>query len=218
MRAFLFFALFLAGASLLLAQVVHTRGPLAGVGETERSAVGGGVESARPVYTITDLRTYEVTGRTEDEILASLRANGPRSGDRSFFGLTETEMEFRYWKVPSETGCALERIRLDLHVVFTLPRWEPGRETPYALRRDWARFESALRRHEDQHRAIAERNARAVYHALRDLRAPSCEAIDERARQLAERIRADGEREQYAFDRRTRHGGTQGALWPPSSR
>lgn len=181
------------------------------------SEAPGGLTLSKPVYTVIDVETYDVAGTTEREVLESLRALGPTSHGRDFFGLTETEMSYRYWKVPTEEGCKLEQIRLDLHVVVTLPKWEPPRGTPYELKRDWGRFEAALRRHEDGHREIAEWSAREVYHAIRSLRTPTCDTIDDAAREVARRLRETGELRQASFDRQTNHGWSQGAVWPQSA-
>ncbi|MEM6325751.1 MAG: DUF922 domain-containing protein [Bacteroidota bacterium] len=181
------------------------------------SEAPGGTQLENPVITIIDVNTYEVTGRTAAEVLASLQARGPRSGERIFFGLTETEMAFRYWKTPADGECRLERIRIDLRVVVTIPEWRAPGEAPYRLKRDWSRFETALRRHEDQHREIAEVGAREVYRALHALRTPSCTTIDATAREVANRLREANEQRQAAFDRRTGHGRTQGAVWPQST-
>jgi predicted secreted Zn-dependent protease len=180
------------------------------------SAHGGG--SASPVYTIIDVSTYEVGGRTADEILASLVARGPKAQDGDFFGLTETQMAYRYWKKLGEHGCQLEQIRVDLHVAITLPQWTGHPAASPALRREWDTFERSLRRHEDGHREIAEWGAREVYHALRGLRTASCETIDAAAQVTAERLRNRSERRQRSYDRQTGHGRTQDAVWPLGAR
>ena len=217
MRALL--ALLALAAVLLTAVRLQLPGP---GGEPGSDTLGaseapGGITLSQPVYTIIDVETYEVEGTSEAEVLQSLRALGPSSHGRDFFGLTETEMSYRYWKAPSEEGCGLEQIRLDLHVVVTLPAWEPPRGAPYELKRDWSRFETALRRHEDGHREIAEWSAREVYHALRSLRTPTCDTIDAAAREVAQRLRETGELRQASFDRQTNHGWSQGAVWPQSA-
>ena len=212
MRVFLILVL-VGVAALLGAVALLASEPEAGGGTLAASMSLGG-ESAQPVYSIIDVTTYDVTGTTEEELFRSLHAHGPRSEGREFFGLMESEMAFRYWKTPSDTGCRLEQIRLDLHLVITLPRWDAPREAPYRLRRDWGRFETALRRHEDEHRKIAEHNAKEIYHALRSIRTPTCDTIDAEAHAVTERLRAEGDARQQRFDRRTGHGRTQGAVWP----
>lgn len=220
MRALL--VLLTLAAAVLTAATVHIIDPVGPDGQPILSAIAesespGGITLTQPVYTIIDIDSYDVTGTTEEEVLASMRALGPKSGDRDFFGLTSTEMSYRYWKTSTAEGCRLEQIRLDLHVVVTLPQWAAPRGAPYELKRDWSRFETALRRHEDGHREIAEWSAREVYHALHNLRTPTCDAIDAAAQGVADRLRETGELRQAAFDRQTHHGSSQGAVWPQSS-
>lgn len=210
MRIFLTLAL-VATAALLSTVAIRSSVTSPSEGSTSVVVSPGG-EAAQPVYSIIDVNTYDVEGTTEQEILRSLHERGPRSGE--FFGLMESEMAYRFWKTPSDTGCRLEQIRLDLHLVITLPRWVPPADAPYDLRRDWARFETALRRHEDDHRKIAERDARETYHALRSLRTPTCDTIEQEAQAITERLRIESDQRQQHFDRQTRHGRTQGAIWP----
>ncbi len=188
--------------------------------ETAANAFPGGASSAdeSPVFTIIDVNTYEVRGRNEREILASMRAGGPKTEGSDFFGLTETQLAYRYWKKQGEAECSLYQIRIDINVTITLPRWDAPSDTPYELRRDWRRFESALRRHEDGHREIAEWGAREVYDALANLRTPTCAGIDAAARTAAQRVREMGEERQHRFDQQNGHGRTQGAYWPQSAR
>ena len=186
-------------------------------GTVAGSAAAGG-EVLSPVYTIIDVNTYELVGASEEVLLAGMRALGPKSEGSEYFGLTETQLAYRYWKEEAEDGCHLEQIRIDLNVTITLPRWEASRVAPYELRRDWLRFDTALRRHEDGHRQISEQSAREVYHALRSLRTASCDGMDVAAQRTAERLRDVSEQRQANYDRQTGHGRTQGAVWPQSAR
>ena len=206
----------LLGASLWLARA-DTSDEVVGTVTPEASA-GGDSSAGSPVFTIIDVNTYSVRGRTEQEILTSMRARGPKSGGADFFGLTETQFAYRYWKNETERGCTLDQIRIDLNVTITLPEWIEPRDAPYELRRDWTRFESALRRHEDGHREIAEWGAREIYHVLANLRTTTCADMDVAARRAAQRLREVSEQRQRRFDDQNGHGRTQGAYWPQSAR
>ena len=181
-------------------------------------SVAAGGAARWPVYTIIDVNTYQLVGASEEVLLAGMRALGPKSEGSEYFGLTETQLAYRYWKKQTEQGCQLEQIRIDLNVTITLPRWEASRVAPYELRRDWSRFDTALRRHEDGHREIAEWSAREVYQALSRLRTASCDGIDGAAQGAAERLRDLSEQRQASYDRQTGHGRSQGAVWPQGGR
>lgn len=213
------FIVFVAALAAAGVQLWPEKGPVLSGPVFEKAAPGGAAAASEsPVYTIIDINTYSVAGNSEDALLASMRANGPKSHGHDFFGLTETQMAYRYWKEMGEDGCRLEQIRIDLNVVITLPRWDAPRHSPYELRRDWTRFDQALRRHEDGHREIAEWSAREIYHALRNLRTSTCDTIDAAAQQTSLRLREIGERRQTSYDRQTGHGRTQNAVWPQGGR
>lgn len=203
-----------AGVQLWPGEPPDLAGPL-----FEQAAPGGTAQASEPpVFTVIDVNTYPVVGNSPDALLASLRTSGPKSEGDDFFGLTETQMAYRYWKEAGEDGCRLEQVRVDLNVVITLPRWDAPRQAPYELRRDWTRFDQSLRRHEDGHREIAEWGAREIYHALRNLRTSTCETIDAAAQRTAQRLRDLGERRQASYDHQTGHGRTQNAVWPQGGR
>ena len=101
--------------------------------------------------------TYDVTGNTADEVLASLLAGGPQSGGDIFFGRTVAQISLRYDPTPVAGGCVLTDTSVDLTLTITLPRWTPPPDPQLA--RDWGRFRRALAEHEDGHREIAEAGA-----------------------------------------------------------
>jgi predicted secreted Zn-dependent protease len=172
------------------------------------AAGGDGVRLAVSV------RPYEVTGRSAQDLLAAMQERGPRHGDRSFFGLTTSELRYAYRYGTRGGRCSADEVAVTVNLTVTLPQWTPPRGTPYALEREWRVFERALRGHEDDHRRIAEEEAATILRALGALRAPTCEALDAEARRQAEDIRARYAVVHQDFDRRTSHGRTQGAVWP----
>ena len=190
-------------------------GPVAADAADAAGGAGGAAAwSAPAVRTSVDVRTYAVEGATVDAVHRSMGRGGPTMDGATYFGMTGSEIHVRFRARPDGDGCRLDAVEVDLDVTMTLPEWEARGPTDYALRRDWARFSSALRRHEDGHRRRAEAGARAVAAALAAVRAPTCAAAEAeagRAVQTAqERTAADQER----YDRTTDHGRTEGAAWP----
>ena len=189
-------------------------------GEVFEASAGGGVtvwDEARPpppVATTLQQAPYAVEGTTAGELLRSMSERAPESQGGTYFGLTVTELAFRYRHRRAEAGCALNDVQIDLSVRVSLPAWTPGPDAPYDLRRDWARFLSNLGRHEDRHRAIAEHGADAIRTALDGLSAPTCAAVDAEARAVSERIQSETDAAHRRYDDETGHGRTQGAVWP----
>ena len=173
---------------------------------------GGGLPGG--AFVDESMRTYPVRGETEREILASLRANGPSTNGQSFFGLTASESSYHLQPRMQRATCVAEDARVELAVTITLPSWDAPDDAPYKLKRDWARFETALKRHEDGHRDIAVQGAEAIRDALRGFRRASCREVQFEARQRADRIALETEEAHNRYDEQTDHGRTQGAQWP----
>ena len=225
--------LVLAGAAVLgLAVLVAFPGlvPRAGgSGSVLETAAGGGVAAGRPagerpaadlsaaspaVRTTLAERPYTVVGGNAQELLASMAGEAPRTGGEAFFGLTVTELSFRYVHAMSRSACRLYDVQVDLAVSVALPAWEPPPSASYELRRDWTRFAQSLRRHEDRHRVLAEAGAETIRTRLHGLTAPTCAAVDAEARRVADGVRIETDAAHRRYDSETGHGRTQGAVWP----
>src|SRR5690606_12396667 len=194
--------LFLAVLALLLAVPAYARGH------------GGGTPAHGVVRATTQHMYYEVQGRTEHDLLQAMLRGGPEWEGQRFFGLTTSEVGYSYAKVSAATGCDLAEIVVTSAITITLPRWQPLAGTPYALERDWRRFERALRHHEDGHRRLLEEEAEQIRTVLAGLRTPTCAAMDAEARREIEHVRRSFATLHRSYDERTDHGRTQGAQWP----
>jgi len=177
--------------------------------QAQTSARGTGA-----VHLSEEVRYYDIVGRTENDLLQAMLRGAPLYEGTRYFGLTSTEVRFTYRKASISTGCDLTDIEVYLRVVTTLPRWRPNRGTLYEVERRWRSFDRALRIHENGHKQFALEEADMIWRALRGLRTPSCEAMDAEARRIAVRIRDTYSFRQNAYDSRTDHGTTQGAVWP----
>ena len=183
--------------------------------------VAAAAPSAEPslprLETSLDVVTYAVQGRTAGEVLTSMRAGAPSADGVTYFGMTASEIDVRFRTIQVAGGCRLDGVEVDLDVTMTLPDWDPDGPTDYAVRRDWARFASALRRHEDGHRDRAVAGAEAVADALADVVRPTCPEVDAEGRRLAREAQARTAAEQERYDDQTDHGRTEGAMWPIAS-
>ena len=177
----------------------------------------GGVPAPGPrgaVHSNISTETYAVHGADARAILTSLRSRGPRSAGGVYFGLTVTELEYRYYKVAEPAACRIEDVDVDLNVRITLPEWQPHPDADAELRSAWSRFSTALTGHENGHRDLAVEGAEAVREALEGMRTRSCDTADAEAQRVAERVRVETEAAHRDFDHRTGHGRTEGAVWP----
>lgn len=175
---------------------------------TQAGGAAGGVRVADAV------ERYAVEGTSEAELLASLVADGPRIGSETFFGLTVTQLSFRFWRQSEGDRCALRNVAVDLSVTTTLPAWTPPPEAAADLRRDWTRFETALARHEAHHRTMAVAWAGRVRVEIEGIDGPTCFAAEAEARRRVDRLRIEADAEHRRYDAETGHGLTEGATWP----
>ncbi len=189
-----------------------------GAADAPGAAVLASAPAARPstsgVRTSVATQTYPVGGATDDEILTSLIAQGPRPDGEVYFGLTAAEISLRYRTVPTAAGCVLADVEVDLTLTVTLPEWTPLAQTPPELSRNWGRFSRALVRHEGRHGEIAERGAEQIVRTLDGLRRVTCDMVQAEAQQRLQRLEAEIEASQHRYDAETGHGRTEGAVWP----
>lgn len=160
-----------------------------------------------------DRRTYEVSGSTAAEVWASLVAGARREGEDLLFAWTDVSTEYRTRMVGDREGCRVTGVRVEVRIAVTLPRWTPPPDAPLALRRQWNRYEAAIRRHEEGHVLRARTTARRLRDAISDLTAEDCDALKRRGTAVGEEILAWGRAEQDRYDRETGHGRTQGVRW-----
>jgi predicted secreted Zn-dependent protease len=151
---------------------------------------------------------YEVSGRTAEEIRASidrLRPADPNTGVR----VDAFTSWYMHWNVPGspEGVCRTELAVVTVDVTVGLPRLaDPGAVRPAVLQR-WNRYLAALEAHEANHVRLAYEGRDAV---LRAIRASDCANGPQAARAAMEEAR----RRNDEYDRLTQHGMTEGAHFP----
>lgn len=159
--------------------------------------------------------TYEVTGRTANEIARSLQENAPRADGRRPAGLTTWDIRWNARLANTGAMCRVTDLDVQLRVEVLMPHWERPPGASDQLARDWERFIAALSRHEAGHVDLAAQAAREVRRVLANVTAPTCVSMDARIRQEGDRVLRDYDERQAWYDERTRRGGTQGVVWPP---
>ena len=157
-------------------------------------------------------RTYTVTGATPVEIHRSLEANGPKQAGRTFYGLTEFSMGYRYATQPVGGQCRAADVQVQIGITVMLPEWDAPRPADPDLTREWRRFHRALERHEEGHVRLADEAAERLRLGLIGLRGP-CDTLGDQARALAERLSDVSASHHVDYDARTEHGVREGAVW-----
>ena len=149
------------------------------------------------------IRTYEVTGSTYRELLASMRENGPlaeRTG-RRHFGITEVSFRqsFEYQRARGRCELLGTDIRLDMTIV--LPEWTDRDGASDRTLRRWQKLYDDIVSHEERHAAIA-RDYLAKLRAETDrpVTATSCAALEAGLRASSQAVLDRHRCAQLAFD------------------
>jgi predicted secreted Zn-dependent protease len=164
----------------------------------------------------TDIAYYDIHGRTAPELVAEMRRLGPKTSGSSFFGETRTPIRWD-WRTRNDGAlCQVTSARVYVRSQITLPRWTPPADTVPGLAAQWQEFLGALEQHEIGHKDISGREAQEILHRLQSM-STSCASLTTEAKRLTDGIIARGSAEQARYDIDTRHGLTQGAVFPPRS-
>jgi predicted secreted Zn-dependent protease len=158
---------------------------------------------------------YDVVGNSASELRHQMDKNGPLGeGGERFDGHTDWHVAWSYRYAPTADGCKFTEIGIKITATITLPRWA-GAGTSSALAKKWQSYNAALRVHEDGHYSHGVRAAEEIKSLGQSLRTSGgCSALaklfDDQAASILEKYRmADA-----AYDADTKHGRTQGAIFP----
>ncbi|MEY2409124.1 MAG: hypothetical protein QOF48_1794 [Verrucomicrobiota bacterium] len=171
---------------------------------------------------------YAITGNDTDELRDSMHRRAPWAENRdmaSLVGLTTWNIEWSFTVSPTTTGCHCKSFTTRIALTNTLPRWLPPTNAPLELKRDWARFATALAQHEDGHSRLALAAVAEIHKQVSALGEDSdCDALKKKINDTARRTVDVFRKRDQDYDRNTNHGATQGA-WlsgparrPPASR
>ena len=166
------------------------------------------------------LENYNIRGRNSAELRAAMDAKGPlnKKLNKRFDARTDWEIDWTYKgdKSLAEKGVyRLGQWTIQLNVKVILPRWENSRDGLPFERRRWQVYQARLQLHEAGHVKLAERTASALDETFSTISLfPSREKLEEAILARAAAILLKHTTLHLDYDRRTRHGKTQGAQFP----
>ena len=166
---------------------------------------------SRGVVDSTDVKYYDVRGRTPGEVAESMERLGPQgNGDPAH---TRTSYRPAWHTIKDGEGrCDLTAVRVTTLSRGVAPRWTPPADTVPGLYAEWQRFASALEQHEAGHKEISDRGAREILDGMLAMKT-FCSQVSRDVNRLADSVAAQTDSRQDAYDRLTRHGGSQGAAF-----
>ena len=149
------------------------------------------------------IRTYEVTGSTYRDLLASMRENGPlakRTG-RRHFGVTEVSFRQSFDYQRARGRCELLGADIELDMTIVLPEWTDRSGASERTVERWQRIYDDIVAHEERHAAIA-RDYLAKLRAEMDrpVTARSCAALEAGLRASSKAVLDRHRCDQLAFD------------------
>lgn len=151
---------------------------------------------------------FDIAGRTVPEIERQLEQRGPRVSTTGQRHPGATRMEFKtQLKYGNKNGrCTITHVSVNVSTKVILPRWRQ-RGAAQDVRLIWETLEADIKRHEEQHVAIAERYGRELDAALRAIRGDrNCDQTARRANEITDRILRRHDQEQEKFDRSEARG------------
>lgn len=162
-----------------------------------------------PAASVTEnvVRTpYTVSGNTNAEVRADIDTKRPNGWD----AYTTWNVNWRYWYRVSDAGCAIDRIEVDLKIVFTMPKLVTSNAE---VRKSFDAYIAKLQIHEDGHADVGRHVARKIQTTVAMMTAPNCDELGQKVNAEGTTIAREGNRMDLAYDKRTNHGETQGARW-----
>jgi predicted secreted Zn-dependent protease len=163
----------------------------------------------------TQVHWYDVEGENETELRASLDTRGPQDTDGvRHDAYTSWQVTWRFPFAQSEEGCSTGPVSTSVRVTITVPRWAgPIDDAP--LTGKWRRYLEALETHESGHRETGFRAATDITEELAALPPkPTCEEAELIANAAAATVLERYRGVDTEYDAETRHGVTQGAVFP----
>jgi len=152
---------------------------------------------------------FFVKGANLAEIHADLQRRGPQIGGQGPRHPGATRMEFttRLGYRQADGRCAISAVTVTLKATMILPRLRQRGRLHEAVGRVWDALAADIRRHEEEHVAIAHAHATEMESAVKRLgRFRDCAAAEAAARKSSDRILARHDRAQARFDRNEAKG------------
>jgi predicted secreted Zn-dependent protease len=158
---------------------------------------------------------YAVAGTTADEIRINMNRLRPAlKNGRRLDAFTDWQVRHEYRHSSTAEQCTLTSFTTTVDVVTTLPRWS-GNRADTALAQRWDRYRRALEEHERGHAQIGIRAAEAIQSELSKVPPhATCADLQNVIESRAEAILQGAREEEADYDRRTKHGTAQGAVFP----
>lgn len=161
--------------------------------------------------TTVSTRYYGFTGQTVPAMRASIDRVRPGNQDGSAWGTVNWS-----WRrvIGADGRCSFGRTQVTLREAFVMPRWASRAGAPADVQATWDTYLARLWVHERGHQTLSQKAANAVAFRLAHMGSQAtCARLDAAANRAASEIMRRQQVAQAAYDTRTDHGATQGAVF-----
>lgn len=175
-----------------------------------------GAIGAAPTSSEAEITYYEVQGNSAKELRNQLNEKGPFGEDgKRADAHADWHVTWNYRYVPTREGCKFTELDTTVTGKIIMPRWSAGGGASSALVSKWQRYIAALRLHENghySHGVSAAEEIRALAQALPST--DDCPTLVKKFDNHANTILEKYKRADIEYDADTKHGSTQGAIFP----
>lgn len=162
--------------------------------------------------------TYPVNGTTPVALSKSLDTNAlpdPHEKSSRYYARTDWYLSGHWNWNPTRQGCEVDRGSVSIAMTMTLPLLSSTVGVPVDVISRWNTFVSNMVIHETGHVQLDLEGARDYQRNLGNFPpAPDCDVLQSKLRTLFDDQFANIDRANTGYDSTTRHGRTQGAVFP----
>ncbi len=163
-------------------------------------------------------RYYPIAGSTAIALRSQMSQSGPVSQVEQIHYDANTDWYVRssYNFVMRGNGCTITSVNTNVDILFTLPKWTPPTGASRSLKVQWQQYMAALQVHENGHKQHGVEAGQEITQTLRNLPAfASCQTLKTTANSYIQKIIKHYNQKDIDYDEITKHGVTQGAVFPP---
>ncbi|HUI45294.1 MAG TPA: DUF922 domain-containing protein [Nitrospirota bacterium] len=159
---------------------------------------------------------YEVCGICEKDLQCDLKQKCITWDDgKKYDSVTSWKIKWDYGYDNVASTCKADSFKVNLEVIFRLPKWERTDQAPKDLVAKWDTFVRNLLTHEKGHRDLAIAAAAELARSVAELPpAPTCTDVDKKVQAMSRISMQKLNEEEKKYDVTTKHGQTQGAVFP----
>jgi len=200
---------------ILIAATASSAGDRVELASIEKTQSSQGVKIFPPVVN-EKYEYYEVCGCCEEELYCDLKKKCVTWTDgKKYDSLTSWDIKWDHGYDQASKTCAVNSFKPIINITFRFPKWNRTDEAPQSLIEKWDRYFNNLLTHENGHRDMVVQAMNDLSHAVAQLSpAPACVDLDNSMRSLFRRQMEKLKKDQREYDDTTKHGATQGAVFP----